>query len=53
MDRAKDPELSTIHFFMTARDGRILDISREKVQHSSIRINSIPGAIFDCEAPMM
>jgi hypothetical protein len=53
MDRATDPELPTIHFFMAAHDGRILDLSKgetahpRKVRHSSIRLNSTPGAIFD------
>jgi hypothetical protein len=33
MDRANDPELSTIHFFMAALDGWILDMSKGDTAH--------------------
>jgi hypothetical protein len=57
MNRASDPELSTIRFLMAAPDVRILDMSKgetahpKKVRHSSIRLNSIPDDIFDIVRP--
>jgi hypothetical protein len=33
MDRANEPELSTIHFVMAARDGWILDLSKGEPAH--------------------